>query len=204
MRSLKGGEDPPKVLPHHRERGPKRWSYSFKDIAEATGYTINTTRTYLAAKGLDLLTVALHIAKAKSSVARRASTDELAAYFGNRLVAWEARWPRFELYLCPACHDPLLHQGLCEEHGGPPRPGLRLGSKYVFVLAGPTYIPLHRIIAGCPPGLDVHHKDGNGWNNRPENLEPLTHEEHWRRHRFGADLEDGHLPPHRLDQDQGP
>lgn len=44
----------------------------------------------------------------------------------------------------------------------------------------------HRIISdyfnGETPDLIVHHKDGNGLNNNPENLEPMTQAEHWRLH----------------------
>lgn len=36
-----------------------------------------------------------------------------------------------------------------------------------------------------PDGCDVHHKDNNYWNHSPDNLEPLTMEEHASRHHSG-------------------
>lgn len=36
---------------------------------------------------------------------------------------------------------------------------------------------MHRIIAGTPDGLDTDHEDGNGLNNRKNNLRPATRSE---------------------------
>ena len=43
-------------------------------------------------------------------------------------------------------------------------------------------IPMHRQIMGDPKGLYVHHKNGNGLDNRRHNLEALTAKEHLARH----------------------
>jgi hypothetical protein len=37
---------------------------------------------------------------------------------------------------------------------------------------------LHRLIMDCPKGMQVHHLDGDGLNNRDSNLRVLTHKEH--------------------------
>ena len=39
-------------------------------------------------------------------------------------------------------------------------------------------IRLHRWIMNAPKGFEVHHKNGNSLDNRRENLEVLTPEEH--------------------------
>ena len=41
-------------------------------------------------------------------------------------------------------------------------------------------ITMHRLIMGFPDGLDVHHINGNGLDNRKENLITLTPSEHAR------------------------
>lgn len=42
-------------------------------------------------------------------------------------------------------------------------------------------IRLHRWIMNAPKGFEVHHKNGNSFDNRRENLEVLTPEEHDKR-----------------------
>lgn len=57
----------------------------------------------------------------------------------------------------------------------------------------------HRIVAGRPgPELHVHHKNGNRRDNRPENLEVLTPEEHGALHAHdqGRDPSLGHYRSH--------
>lgn len=39
----------------------------------------------------------------------------------------------------------------------------------------PSEIRMHRVIAGCPDGMLVDHKDGNGLNNRRSNLRIADH-----------------------------
>jgi hypothetical protein len=40
----------------------------------------------------------------------------------------------------------------------------------------------HRVVAGAPDGMHVHHLDGNVTNNDPANLSTLTHSEHSKLH----------------------
>ena len=40
----------------------------------------------------------------------------------------------------------------------------------------------HRVVADAPPGLSVHHRDGNPKNNDPANLELMTRSDHSRWH----------------------
>jgi len=48
------------------------------------------------------------------------------------------------------------------------------------------YVPIHRLVAVAEYGVDevkekhIHHKNGVKWDNRPENLEPLSNSEHQR------------------------
>lgn len=51
------------------------------------------------------------------------------------------------------------------------------------------YVLIHRLVAVAEYGFDavkdkdVHHKNCIRWDNRPENLEPLTRKEHTHKHR---------------------
>jgi hypothetical protein len=69
----------------------------------------------------------------------------------------------------------------------------RSGSGYVrlrWKVAPNTYVEEyeHRIVAGRPhPRFHVHHKNEIKHDNRPENLEVLTAEEHLRHHRANAE-----------------
>lgn len=42
---------------------------------------------------------------------------------------------------------------------------------------------MHREIAKTPEGMECHHKNGNAFDNRIENLENLTKQEHMRKDR---------------------
>lgn len=52
---------------------------------------------------------------------------------------------------------------------------IRKGNKTISFL-------MHRIITNCPPGLRVHHKDGNSLNNMKENLKVVTPRQHNKYH----------------------
>ena len=43
---------------------------------------------------------------------------------------------------------------------------------------------MHRQIMHCPTNLVVHHKNHNGLDNRKENLQNMSKEEHYSLHRF--------------------
>lgn len=55
---------------------------------------------------------------------------------------------------------------------------------------------VHRLLAVAEFGHDavvenvIHHKNGIPWDNRPENLEPMSAEEHNRLHRFSNSVHD--------------
>jgi hypothetical protein len=52
-------------------------------------------------------------------------------------------------------------------------------------------ILLHRVIIGCPDGLDVDHRDADGLNNRRCNLREATHAQNMRNRRIQADNTSG-------------
>jgi hypothetical protein len=52
---------------------------------------------------------------------------------------------------------------------------------YVACRTGGRVATLHRIIAGDPSGLDVHHRNGDRLDARRDNLETLSRQEHLRR-----------------------
>jgi len=62
------------------------------------------------------------------------------------------------------------------------------------------HIRIHRLIAVAEYGFDVvaeniiHHKNGIPWDNRPENLEPMSVAEHTRLHR-PVDIRHGNATP---------
>jgi len=65
------------------------------------------------------------------------------------------------------------------------------------------YVPIHRLVAVAEYGFDavvdkeIHHKNGMPWDNRPENLEPLSKEEHRRK-------ESRREPLHKRIEEHGP
>jgi hypothetical protein len=201
MEPLQPGQNPRDVMPNHRERGPKEYVYTVESVAAAAGRAVTTVRQdsgprlAKSPKGVemsDLLSVARYVQR-HAVAGSRLLTDEEAmdrleidcpADLEQRRRDWVARWPRFEAYGCAAtgCREVLLEAGFCPAHGGARRPSLILYGDYFNVLVADQYQPFHRLILGSPPGLDVHHIDENKWNNRPTNLEALTHAEHWRRH----------------------
>ena len=56
---------------------------------------------------------------------------------------------------------------------------------------GVGLVRVHRLLAVAEYGLDsikgkdIHHKNGISWDNRPDNIEPLTKSEHMSRHHGG-------------------
>ena len=44
-------------------------------------------------------------------------------------------------------------------------------------------------IGPCPPGKELHHKDGDSTNDRLENLEWITHAENMQKHFFSKSTE---------------
>lgn len=68
MKPFKPGDNPRLVLKNHRERGPKKWSFTYADIAKACGITEKTVRNAAAGKSpkidmTDLVSVYRFIAK---------------------------------------------------------------------------------------------------------------------------------------------
>lgn len=44
--ALRPGQDPRDAFPNHHERGPKRWMYTYADIARAAGLSVGTVKNY--------------------------------------------------------------------------------------------------------------------------------------------------------------
>ncbi len=71
------GQNPRRALPKHRERGPKRWSYTYADIAKAAGLSVGTVKNYKKLGRLDpsdLASVA-HLICRENRRERRRSVD---------------------------------------------------------------------------------------------------------------------------------
>lgn len=180
----------PRRHPGHRERGPKRFDLTYQHVADATGLSLATVRS--GAEDLrsallqgDLAALVTGIAARVRGHSRKLDDAALAGLLGADVAKWPARFPLFDLWFCgqDGCQKVLVAPGRCEAHGGDP-PLVRLDAAFYFeVLVGRRYVPLHRLICGEPNGLDVHHVDFNKWNNRPQNLQPATHEEHWTIHK---------------------
>lgn len=189
---LKPGENPRHVLPRHRERGEVVFNYSLKVISEAANVEYQTVRKAVSGKILDpadFRSVAQYVTRALARKSELANVLELKGRMGAQQAKWwENRWPRFELYCCaaPGCKELLFGPGACAEHGGDRRPTMKFdGSLHIVVLVGKDYMPLHRLVTQAPPGMQTHHRDGNPWNNRWENLEVLDPQEHQDRHLGG-------------------
>ena len=189
---LKPGEDPRMVLPRHAERGAVNHSYTLEMIAEAANVNYQTVRKAISSERLiptDLRSVANYIQSALARKSQPIKGPEVLSTLPKKWQKWWAdRYPKFDLYRCaaPGCSELLFFPGACSEHGGDRRPPVRLDSDgHIIILFGEDYIPLHRLITQPKPGLQTHHRDGNPWNNRWENLEALTPEEHESRHLGG-------------------
>lgn len=165
--------DPRRFLPHHCERGPGRFAFTYTDVAQASGQAVSTVRSALRL-GDPLQEVARYVVRSLAGRSRPLNTDEVAQLLGPaEAERWSARWPRFDLYHCgvTGCATVLLEPGLCTAHGGSPRPFAVLRENHFMVWIGRSYEPLCHVVLGVPRHLQVCHRDGNTWNNRHENLE---------------------------------
>jgi len=48
-----------------------------------------------------------------------------------------------------------------------------------------TTMYMHRVVMNCPEGMEVHHIEGNFWDNRKEKLEMMTSIAHNELHKKG-------------------
>ena len=178
------GVDPRTVFPGHRERGPRRWWYTYDAIAAASGMARSTVSA--ARWAGDLKSVSLYVARQLASRSKFLGAEETVGWLDGmgraaQLPMWENRWPRLALYACPGCAAVGLQQGFCRKCGGV-YPMWEFDTSLHFVLRlGRVRTAYHRLVLPVP-GMDIHHKDYNRWNNRPENLLPMTHSDHWRLH----------------------
>lgn len=202
---LKPGEDPRFALPGHKERGAVKFSVSLEEIAVAANVNYQTVRKAVSQERLlieysgegfkDLTPQSLRSIAAfiNGALARKSKTlkgpEMLSSLPPQQKKWWKNRWPKFDLYRCaqPDCATLLFSPGACTEHGGDRKPGVRFDSDghIVVLLNGKDYVPLHRLITQTPKGMHTHHRDGNPWNNRFDNLESLTPEDHFSRHLGG-------------------
>jgi len=191
MQALARGMNPRHALPHHAERGPQRFTYTYEDIAEAAGLSVNTTKHFQAGchPVTNLSTVAGYIVShASRRRPRELTAVESASSLSISEDAWANRWPLFSLWHCgmPGCDGVLAQRGMCPKHGGGPEI-IRIRNGYMQVLVGRRIELYHRLVVGCPRNLTVHHRDFNKLNNRVANLQVLTNEEHSALHRDELD-----------------
>lgn len=164
----------PHRLPGHKERGGKKYWYTYKEVVEASGYEVEYVRRYAPVNG-GLQKVAEFVQRGRGRLAKEPMSDaEVGEFLPEKELGWyRTRWPRFRFFRCPACvRDDVteyvvqLEPGFCIKHGGSPRPAaVLMNGFYALLTGGERYTPLHEIIR---PGS--HHLDGNVWNNRLSNL----------------------------------
>lgn len=159
----------------HRERGPGQFRFTYTDIAQATQQALSTTRSTLRLND-SVRDVALHVARALAARSTLFTQKEVEAFLNHNhteIERWEKRWPRFDLYHCgvEGCPAVLLELGLCEAHGGSPRPFAVVREHHCMIWIGRSYEPLCHVVLGAPRHVQVCHRDGNTWNNRHDNLE---------------------------------
>jgi hypothetical protein len=168
---IPAGTDPRDHFRRHRERGPGQFRFTFADVADAADQALDTTRTRLRLDD-DVRDVALYVGRALAQRSRKLKPREIASALKREARNWRLRWPRFDLYWCgvPSCKTLALEPGLCATHGGPRFPAVSIQDGYFVLRVGNRYEPFHRFVVGT---RQVRHLDGNLWNNRAENLEPV-------------------------------
>ena len=168
----------------HRERGPKKYTYTVNDVArlaQRSPATINATH---ACDLTELESVVAYIQAARIRSSRPLEPQEWMGAEAAHL--WDDRWPRLDAYRCARheCAEVMLGSpGFCRKHGGG-SPAWKIEDGHMALRIAGKYVQYHRLIMypQCA-GLDVHHVDFNSWNNRPENLVVMTKEEHMEIHR---------------------
>lgn len=168
----------------------KRFEFTYQSLVDATGLSLESIRSGAndlrdALRSGDLVLLAERISVRTRVKSRRLTDEEIGRLLGERkLSMWERRFPRFDIWRCARddCRAVLFNSGRCVLHGGDP-PLIRFDANLYFeVLVGRKYVPLHRLMCGEPKGSEVHHIDVNKWNNRIENLQILSPEEHRQHH----------------------
>jgi hypothetical protein len=181
---FQAGRDPREYVRNHRERGPKRYEYTYPDLAERLDVSLSTVQHYRPDTP-EALARLVHRQQVRV-YSMPLTPEAIEAVIGEgKLPLWEARWPGFQLWMCGGCQGAVLFsKGLCEACGGG-KPAIAFDARgYIAVRVGPKYVPYHRLV--LPTDLDVHHVDGNKWNNRPGNLTAVEHDAHMKGHRVGS------------------
>ena len=180
---LKPGMNPRDHIPGHRERGPKRHEYTYPGLAKRLGVSLSTVQNYRPDTP-EALARLVHRQQVRA-FSMPLTPEAIEAVIGEgKLPLWEARWPVFQLWMCGGCQGAVLFsKGLCEACGGG-KPAIAFDAHgYIAMRVGPKYVPYHRLV--LQTDLDVHHDDGNKWNNRKDNLVAIPRGEHRASHRFG-------------------
>jgi len=196
--------DDPRSNYKHRERGPRRFSYTYQDLADAVGLKLSTVRQHHRGSDgkrfEDLARTGDWLYKQRVRGAPEPLTPEEVIERHREFVTerrdkllpwWLARWPQLDAYPCVAvgCEDLVLGApGYCQVHADTQL--IMLGPHFALRVGEGKYATLHRMMMGLTgdhgygfAGNHVHHKDFNPWNNRPENLQVLPAKEHVRLHR---------------------
>jgi len=201
---LKPGDNPRQALPRHRERAAIIHAFTLEDLAEAAGVNYQSVRKAVAEgriliekkesglplKAAELRSIVSYVARNLALKGHALPEEQVLERLPKQLRGWWAnRFPKFDLFSCqtPGCSELLFSSGLCAQHGGPRKPEIALGNdgSLLLLLAGQSYVPLARLITQAAGGEHTHHRDGNPWNNRMDNLETLSPDEHADRHNGG-------------------
>lgn len=171
MVKLTSGMNPREHIPGHRERGPKQYTYTQRDLAEGLDVSISTVRRHHPSTPESLARL-VHRQRVRA-LSVPLTPEAIEKVIGEgKLPQWKRRWPAFHLWVCGGCQEAVLFsKGLCASCGGG-TPSLAFDAEgYITVLVGSKYVPWHRLM--LPTAPEVQHKDGNKWNNRPSNLVAL-------------------------------